>query len=578
MPDISANLSLPYIQPSQAQKHVTHNEGMRRLDALVQLAVTSATQSTPPGVPADGDRYVLPISANGAWAGHAGELAVYEGTAWAFYIPQSGWVAWVVDAGESLVFDGSQWGPLLSTPDLQNLDLVGIQTTADATNRLAVASAATLLTHAGAGHQVKVNKAAPADTASLLFQTNWSGRAEMGTAGTDDFTIKMSADGATFNTAFSSNATTGEVSFPSGVSLPEFGNSALANVEYIAARGDSLVANGTGVLGNSYNFPTAVVRDATITPDLPAAFSFAGHSPGAVQMQDTIPVDPNQAYRVSSYLRQEALAGDWSAYAAAERHGHSLGLQSLDADGNVIEAFHHMRHYHGGTDSLTTLTAPLSPGDTTIQVADATGWNESDSAAERRGVIVFGHRNGEGRLYDRYSRLVEFDLFALGQVNKTSHVITLNAPLAASLGNPDDVSGTWPVGTPIANSAHGLSERRAFYSDLTPAVADQWYHTVNHIGGIDRSGNNEATNFPPGTARVRILWWPNQTNQSGGAGGYPDTGAAHRVWFAGIGMSVDTLAALSANVAGHVDLKVPQPDFGAGSVPLVVPSVVVSAY
>ncbi len=35
----SANLQLPYIMPSQAQKHVTHNEAIRTLDALVQLAV-----------------------------------------------------------------------------------------------------------------------------------------------------------------------------------------------------------------------------------------------------------------------------------------------------------------------------------------------------------------------------------------------------------------------------------------------------------------------------------------------------------------------------------------------------------
>ena len=37
----SANLQLPYIMPSQAQKHVTHNEAVRTLDALVQLVCES---------------------------------------------------------------------------------------------------------------------------------------------------------------------------------------------------------------------------------------------------------------------------------------------------------------------------------------------------------------------------------------------------------------------------------------------------------------------------------------------------------------------------------------------------------
>ncbi len=37
MSTVSPNLSLPYIQQNQAQKHVTHNEGMRLLDGVVQL-------------------------------------------------------------------------------------------------------------------------------------------------------------------------------------------------------------------------------------------------------------------------------------------------------------------------------------------------------------------------------------------------------------------------------------------------------------------------------------------------------------------------------------------------------------
>jgi hypothetical protein len=33
--DQTPNLKLPYILPSQAQKHVTHNEALRLLDAVV---------------------------------------------------------------------------------------------------------------------------------------------------------------------------------------------------------------------------------------------------------------------------------------------------------------------------------------------------------------------------------------------------------------------------------------------------------------------------------------------------------------------------------------------------------------
>ena len=89
--------------------------------------------------------------------------------------------------------------------------MLGINTVADEVNRLAVASEASLFSHDGAGHQVKVNKAAASDTASLLFQTGWSGRAEMGTTGTDAFALKVSADGVVWRTALEADPATGIV-------------------------------------------------------------------------------------------------------------------------------------------------------------------------------------------------------------------------------------------------------------------------------------------------------------------------------------------------------------------------------
>lgn len=167
MSERSDNLSLPYIQPSQAQKHVTHNEALRQLDAVVQLAVGSASLSAPPLSPEPGQRFIVASGATGAWSGHEDALAVFEETAWAFYTPQPGWTAWVEDAAQMQVFDGSVWGPSIAA--LQNLNLLGVNASADDTNRLCVSSHATLLTHAGAGHQLKLNKAAAGDTASLLF-------------------------------------------------------------------------------------------------------------------------------------------------------------------------------------------------------------------------------------------------------------------------------------------------------------------------------------------------------------------------------------------------------------------------
>jgi hypothetical protein len=213
--DDTANLKLPYIVAAQAQKHVTHNEALRALDAIVQLMVLDKDLAAPPGSPAEGDRYIVAASPTGAWAGQAGKLAAFQDDAWAFYAPHEGWIAWIGDEAAPRAFDGSAWVAITGTTTTVNpVAMVGVNATADATNRLSVSSPASLFNHEGAGHQVKINKAAPADTASLLFQTGFSGRAEYGLAGDDDFHVKVSPDGSTWHEAIVVDKDTGEVSFP----------------------------------------------------------------------------------------------------------------------------------------------------------------------------------------------------------------------------------------------------------------------------------------------------------------------------------------------------------------------------
>ena len=214
MSESSLVLSLPYIQPSQSQKHVTHNEALRILDAVTQLSVESFENSAPPGSPIPGERHIVGASSAGGWLGHDGEIAVATAAGWDFFTPQNGWRADVIATGAQLRYNGSDW--VMSEPTLQDLSGVGIGTTSDATNRLAVSSEATLLTHDGNSHQVKVNKASALDTASLLFQTGWSGRAEMGTTGSDDFAIKSSSDGTTFQTALRVETSTAALNTPQG--------------------------------------------------------------------------------------------------------------------------------------------------------------------------------------------------------------------------------------------------------------------------------------------------------------------------------------------------------------------------
>ena len=65
--------------------------------------------AAPPGGPANGDRYIVALSASGAWLGKESQIAAFQDGAWSFYPPREGWIAWVADEGQLYVWDGAAW-------------------------------------------------------------------------------------------------------------------------------------------------------------------------------------------------------------------------------------------------------------------------------------------------------------------------------------------------------------------------------------------------------------------------------------------------------------------------------------
>jgi hypothetical protein len=218
----SPSLGLPLVAAAQAQKHVTVNEALDALDALVFLAVKDRDLNAPPGSGlAEGDRYIVGSSPAGAWAGRAGQVALWRDGGWRFFQPKAGWAARIADEGVTLVHDGAAWGPLLTAiGEIQNVSRFGVGTAADATNRLAFKGENALLTaptaaEGGSGDlRVKLNKETAADVLSLLLQSGFSGRAELGLVGDDDLTLKVSADGTTWREALRVQRASGAVTFP----------------------------------------------------------------------------------------------------------------------------------------------------------------------------------------------------------------------------------------------------------------------------------------------------------------------------------------------------------------------------
>ena len=120
MSDITTHLLLPYILASQAQKHVTHNEALRLLDAMVQLSVLDRTRTAPPVSPTDGDRHIVASGATGLWAGWDLNVAFWVDGVWMRLVPRPGWLAWIAAEQAFVVWNGSAWDPVGEPVDVSD--------------------------------------------------------------------------------------------------------------------------------------------------------------------------------------------------------------------------------------------------------------------------------------------------------------------------------------------------------------------------------------------------------------------------------------------------------------------------
>ncbi|MBB3934460.1 DUF2793 domain-containing protein [Aureimonas phyllosphaerae] len=213
----SPRLSLPLLMPQQAQRHLTLNDAFRLLDVLVQTAVVSDSLAVEPEDAGEGDLFILPSGATGARWGvmQPGALAMVENGAFVEMQPVPGQIAYVADRRALVLFDGEAWGagPFAAS----EIDRLGINALPTDANRLTVAADAELLTFdartPGSGDARKViNRQGAGRVASVLFQTGFSGRAEIGLLGDERFSIRLSTDGASFTPILTARAADGFLS------------------------------------------------------------------------------------------------------------------------------------------------------------------------------------------------------------------------------------------------------------------------------------------------------------------------------------------------------------------------------
>lgn len=133
--------------------------------------------------------------------------------------------------------------------DSSNLPGVGIGTPLDPNNALSVYGASALFS-GGGNFNVTLNKAAVADTASFIFEDNFSGRGQIGLCGDDNFHFKVSSDGSTWNNAIKIDAATGAVSFGSA-------RTAVSDAAYTALTTDRSIAYVTLSAARVVTLPAA---------------------------------------------------------------------------------------------------------------------------------------------------------------------------------------------------------------------------------------------------------------------------------------------------------------------------------
>lgn len=109
---------LPLLAISQAQKEITHNEALVRIDTLLHPVVVSELSTPPLPTEADiGKSWLVGAAPSGEWSGKAGNLAIWIGGGWRWCSPVDGMRIRLQSTGLDQVFNGAAW---LEAPTIPN--------------------------------------------------------------------------------------------------------------------------------------------------------------------------------------------------------------------------------------------------------------------------------------------------------------------------------------------------------------------------------------------------------------------------------------------------------------------------
>lgn len=317
----------------------------------------------------------------------------------------------------------------------------------------------------------------------------------------------------------------------------------LASRLYIQSRGENLVSNGSGLLGNNYNF-------SPFTFDPAEVYSGAGSflrnaASGQLNTTEYMPVDPSKIYRLAGWAKSGETGG--ANFNAANRQ--FLGVILYDADQQIVWPFTYIR-ISGSTD--TTLAADLDPDDTTMTLTDATGWYEGATVTQRQ-FSWWPYTNALGYTYPTYT-----------YTRNSSHTYSSNNSLGTwsqdgIVGNVITLRVGWAgpalaAGTPVRNNNTGSSYKYVAASNVI--VPNTWTYYSGLIGTLDTTGytttfanpaGGSVHTFPYGTAYVRVLFLVNYHDAA------DNNIRWNNVWFGEIGGEYNAAAEAARAAAAEAD-------------------------
>ena len=248
------------------------------------------------------------------------------------------------------------------------------------------------------------------------------------------------------------------------------------------------VANGFGQSGNNTNFSAFTFDSAD---RFVGGGSFALNLAGSLRTTDYfIPVEPTGAYYFAAWLKSGDIGG--GNYNATNRH--YFGLVEYDRDFNVVNPYNAFKNA-GAAD--TVLAQALNPGDTTMVVVDASGWN-NNSTIFNNNFTWWPYVDSSGYswpayTYTRnasrdYSSNSSLGAWVAGAISGAT--ITLRVPWAGP---------ALPAGTPVRNCNAGNSYLYLLSNGTLP---NAWTEYAARIIGTS-AGTPTAEAFRAGTRYVR---------------------------------------------------------------------------